>query len=150
MTLKELNAELREWTAVRYAAVPLHALPKNIYKENTANGLATTIKAFCEMKGIMCQRTGNEGRYRPGQSVVDVIGRTRLMKGTWLPGQNNGQGDLHITLKGMSHWIEIKIGRDTQSDKQKEFEAMVRRSGATYDIVKTWEDFFKVFSKWKK
>jgi hypothetical protein len=150
VTLKELNIALREWTATQYPAVPLHALPKPTHSDKTANDLAKAIKAYCDMMGVMCQRTGNEGRYRPGETVVDVVGRTRMMKGTWLPGQNNGQGDLHIVLKGMSHWLEIKIGKDRQSDKQKDFEAMVKRSGGTYDIVKSWDDFFKTYTKWKK
>lgn len=150
MTIKELNIALREWTATQYPAVPLHALPKSTHSDKTANDLAKAIKAFCEMQGVMCQRTGNEGRYRPGAVVVDVIGRGRQMKGTWLPGLNNGQGDLHIVLKGMSHWLEIKIGKDRQSDKQKDFEAMVKRSGGTYDIVKSWDEFYNTYKKWKK
>jgi hypothetical protein len=81
---------------------------------------------------------------------VDVIGRTRIMKGTWLPGHNSGQGDLMLTIKGRVYWVEIKIGRDTQSEVQKDFENQVKRSGGVYVIVKTWEDFYKYFILWQK
>lgn len=150
MSIKELSEYIHKEKIKEYSNIPKYAVPRTLYKDTTANGLAKCIKDFCEVNGIMCQRSSNEGRYRPGAVVVDVIGRGRQMKGTWLPGLNNGQGDLHIVLKGMSHWLEIKIGKDRQSDKQKDFEAMVKRSGGTYDIIHDWPEFYNTYSKWKK
>lgn len=150
MTLKDLSNlhfnNLRETKP----NVPLHAIPRKTFSDKTANGLQTAIKTFCDLSGVLCDRRGNEGRYRPGQTVVDVIGRTRIMKGTYLPGQNNGQGDLSITIKGRIHWVEVKIGKDTQSDAQKTFESKVKKAGATYNIVKDWNDFYKLYTSWQK
>lgn len=150
MTLKDLQTEYYKNFTASHPTIPLHAIPSKVFRDNSANELTKTIKAFCDMRGIMCQRTGNEGRYRPGKQVVDVIGRTRLMKGTYLPGQNNGQGDLCLTIKGKVHWVEVKIGRDKQSDVQKDFEAQVKRAGGVYVVVKDWAGFYNEFKKWVK
>src|SRR5687767_1499719 len=148
MTLRELTEFKLKTDRENNPNVPVYAVPRTLFSDKKANDLAKAIKAFCEIKGIMCQRTGNEGRFRPGKNYVDVIGRTRIMKGTWLPGQNNGQGDLMLTIKGRVYWVEIKIGRDTQSEAQKDFENQVKRSGGVYVIVKTWEDFYNNVKKW--
>lgn len=150
MTLKDLSNLHFEYQREKNPNVPLYAVPRKTFTDKTANGLQTAIKTFCDIKGVLCDRRGNEGRYRPGQTVVDVIGRTRIMRGTWLPGQNNGQGDLSITMKGRIHWVEVKIGKDRQSDAQKTFESKVKKAGASYDIVKDWEQFYKLYSTWQK
>jgi hypothetical protein len=148
MTLKDLTELKFKQDREDRPSVPTYAVPRTVYTDKTANGLTKAIKTFCDIKGVMCQRTGSEGRYRPGKNYVDVIGRTRIMKGTYLPGQNNGQGDLCLTIKGKVHWVEVKIGRDVQSEVQKDFEAMVKRAGGVYVVVKTWEDFYSNFKKW--
>jgi hypothetical protein len=150
MTLKDLTELKFKMDVKNRPSVPLHAVPRKTFTDKTANGLATAIKAFCDLQGVMCMRSGNEGRYRPGSSVVDVIGRTRVMKGTWLPGQNNGLADITIILKGMTHYVEIKIGKDRQSDVQKTFESMAKKAGASYDIAKSWNDFYKLYRSWAK
>lgn len=148
MTLKDLQAEYKIHFREKHPSVPDHAIPHRVFEDRTANGLQNAIKTFCEIRGILCERRGNEGRFRQGQTVVDVIGRTRVMKGTWLPGQNNGQSDLELTIKGIRHCVEVKIGRDVQSDAQKDFEAKVKRAGGVYVIVKCWGDFYNEFKKW--
>lgn len=150
MTIKDFKRQRMEHLAATHPNVPTHALPGKDYSDKTANGLQTLIKDFCEVQGVRCTRQGNEGRYRPGQSVTDVIGRTRIMKGTWLPGQNNGRADIEILIKGRVHYVEVKIGDDKQSDAQKTFQAEVERAGASYDIVKSWDDFYKLYIKWVK
>lgn len=147
MTLRDLSKLHFQHLREKHPTTPIHALPRKTFTDKTANGLQTAIKTFCDIQGLLCERRGNEGRYRPGRQVIDVIGRTRVMKGTWLPGQNNGQGDLSVTVKGRIHWIEVKIGKDRQSDAQKDFENKVKRAGATYNIVKSWEDWYKVYLK---
>lgn len=149
MTLKELSALKLSSDRKRYPSVPTHGVAIKLYSDKTANGLATAIKDFCELVGVMCTRTGSEGRFRPGKTLVDVVGRTRLMKGTWLPGQNVGQGDLQVVMRGRIYSIEIKIGRDKQSEVQKEFQGRLEKAGGIYVIVGSWEEFYKHYSKWK-
>jgi hypothetical protein len=148
MTIKDFKKQRMDHLKETHPNIPDHALPSKNYSDKTANGLTTLIKDFCDVNGVMCVRSGNEGRYRPGKNVVDVIGRTRVGKGTWLPGQNNGMADLQITIKGRIHYVEVKVGKDRQSDVQKDFEDKAKRAGASYDIVKEWSDFYKLYAKW--
>ena len=63
---------------------------------------------------------------------------------TWLPAAGMvGSGDIYAMYKGRTIWIEIKYGRDTQSEKQKKFEKQVTEQGATYLIVKRFEDLLE-------
>jgi hypothetical protein len=150
MTLKDLTEARFQYDLAKHPNVPEHGRYRKVYSDKTANGLTLAILDFCTIQGIMCQRTGSEGRFRNGATVVDVIGRTRQMKGMWLPGHNVGQGDLQIVLKGRIYSIEVKIGRDTQSEVQKEFQSRLERAGGIYVIVKSWEDFYYRFKSWKK
>lgn len=145
MTLKDLTQAKVKHDKKDHPNVPDYAIPKKTFTDKTAGGLQIAIKAFCDLYGIFCQRTGSEGRYRPGETVVDVIGRTRQMKGTWLPGNNQGQGDMMIVYKGVYISVEVKIGKDRQSDVQKKFENDLNRSGGNYIIVRSWEDFYTKF-----
>lgn len=149
MTLKDLTELRFKADRKKYPSVPVHAQTRIKYSDKTANGLAKCIDAFCALHDIMCMRTGNEGRYRAGETGVDVIGRTRIMKGTWIPGQNNGMADMTLVIKGKIYSVEIKIGKDRQSDVQKDFEARITKSGGVYVIVRSWEDFYNQYRTWK-
>jgi len=150
MTLKDLAEQKHAEDREKYPSVPPHGFGKQSYSDTTANGLTKAIKAFCDLQGVMCSRTGSEGRYRAGQQVVDVVGRTRIMKGTWLPGLNVGQGDLQIVLKGKVYSVEVKIGKDRQSEVQKEFQEKLERAGGVYVVVKSWREFYEYFKQWTK
>jgi len=146
MTLKELaNLKYQRDTATN-PNVPPYAIPRATFNDRTAGGLTKAILTYCHLHGIFCQRTGNEGRFREGETVVDVIGRTRIMKGTWIPGNNNGVADLTAVINGKYVGIEIKIGRDRQSDAQKKFEQQLVGSGGIYMIVHTWPDFIQAMA----
>lgn len=134
----------------RFPSVPDHARPHKTYSDKTANALQTAIVDFCNFSGHLALRTGNEGRFRPGEIVTDVIGRQRQMKGTWLPGQNNGIADISLTMRGRIYYIEVKIGKDRQREAQIEFMNKVRNAGGVYEIVKSWSDFYSFYSIWIK
>jgi len=133
---------------VKHPSVPDYARTRKKYSDKTANGLTTAIVDFCNLSGHFAQRTGNEGRYRPGQVVTDVIGRQRQMKGTWLPGHNNGAADVSLTMAGRIYFIEVKIGKDRQREDQVTFMNKVRNAGGVYEIVKTWEEFYRWYLHW--
>lgn len=145
MTLKDLSEAKAKFDKKSYPSVPDYAVPRTKFSDKTAGGLTTAIKTFCEIYGIFCQRTGSEGRYRPGKQVTDVLGRVKQMKGTWLPGTSVGQGDLTVVFKGVYIAVEVKIGKDRQSEVQKKFEDTLTRSGGNYIIVKSWDDFYMKF-----
>lgn len=63
----------------------------------------------------------------------------------------SGTGDIDCKLIHSKHpfgvpWeIEIKFGRDTQSDKQERREAKLKAHGLWYDVIKTLDDFFEKY-----
>ena len=137
--LKQLKlAELRE----KHPNVPEHALAVPAYSDRTANGLTKCIKDWIMLHGGQAERINTTGIYRPGETVIDVIGRAREMKGKWTKGgATSGSADISATVRGRAWKIEVKIGRDTQSDEQKEYQADVERAGGIYSIVGSFEEF---------
>lgn len=150
MTLKDLSNAKWERDSNDRPNVPAHAIPRTVFSDRTANELTKAILAFCKLLDIMASRTGSEGKYREGSNVVDVVGRTRVLKGMWLPGDNKGQGDVQIILKGRVYSVEVKIGKDKQSEVQKEFQAKMEKAGGVYVVVKTWEEFYNNYKIWTK
>ena len=69
------------------------------------------------------------------------------MKGMYLPGQNNGAADVHSIINGIFTAWEVKIGRDKQSPKQKQFQEEVERSGGKYFIVRSFDEFMNQYKQ---
>jgi hypothetical protein len=76
-----------------------------------------------------------------------VVGIRRTVGSlTWIPGTGTkGSADISATIQGRSVKIEIKIGRDRQSQAQLDYQADIERAGGIYVIIKTLEDFFQWF-----
>jgi hypothetical protein len=122
--------------------MPEYARPKpKKYNTATANGLTMAILTWCKLNNIYATRLSSEGRYRPGKVVTDVLGRQRQMKGRWLPGLNTGLPDIIIILKGRFIGVEVKTGKDRQSDIQKATQEKIEKAGGVYLIVKDYEQF---------
>lgn len=138
MSLKEdYGKDLRK----RYPNVPEHALPVKKFVDKTANGLTTMILERCRLSNVFARRISSEGRYRPGDEVVDTLGRRRVMKGVWLPGLNTGLPDIFLIIRGKFIGVEVKVGKDRQSDVQKDVQQQIESAGGTYLIIKTFEQF---------
>jgi hypothetical protein len=68
--------------------------------------------------------------------------------------QMKGIADIDSTINvkiigipvGLSVKWEVKIGKDTQSEAQKEYERKITASGGHYYIVKTFEDFLQKYT----
>jgi hypothetical protein len=109
----------------------------------TSNGLTTLITNYLEWAGHFANRTGNEGR------VIIVEGEAKRIKSS----SKKGMQDIDTNIRHPQHpfgipWkIEIKIGRDTHKEKQKEYGAKVSKTGGVYSVVKTAEDFFEQLDK---
>jgi len=75
--------------------------------------------------------------------VTDVLGR----KGTigsmsYIPTTGTkGSADISATVHGRSLKLEIKIGKDRQSDAQKAYEQSITSAGGVYLIVRTMDQF---------
>src|SRR6267154_3668958 len=143
MTLREFS-EL--YNNTKYGHVPAHCRANHQFKENSANELTKSVLAWLEFKGIHAFRQSSEGRYLAPKTVKNVIGRTvTLGQGKYIPRSKGAKGSADITATlpplGRRCEIEIKYGKDRQSDVQKEFQKEVESMGGIYIIVRTWDGF---------
>lgn len=118
------------------------AAPK--YNDTTANGLERCITDFLNLSGHQAERIKNMGRMLDNTKVVkDVMGITRTVgskqyiKGTG----TNGTADISATILGRSVKIEVKIGKDRQSEAQKDYQESITKAGGQYWIANDFDGF---------
>ncbi|MDR3226151.1 MAG: hypothetical protein LBT56_00570 [Prevotellaceae bacterium] len=97
-----------------------------------------------QLSGWQAERIGNTGRIiDQRETVTDVIGRTRKIGSfKWVKGSGtNGTADISATIYGKSVKIEVKIGRDYQSEAQKQYQRSIEAAGGVYIIARTLDGF---------
>lgn len=104
---------------------------KKKYKDTGTNDLTKAIIDFIDLSGGWATRISTEGRY-----IKSIDARIPSSVKT-------GTADIHACWKGMHLSIEVKVGKDTQSEVQKEVEAAIRRAGGQYFIAKTFDSFYQ-------
>ena len=130
--------------------VPLYALESALpkYTDKTANGLTRCILDFLELCDYQVERINTMGRPIDNRKqVTDVIGRTKTI-GTMTWGKSTatkGSSDISATIEGLSVKIEVKIGRDRQSEYQKIYQANIEKAKGKYWIVKNFADFYEKY-----
>jgi hypothetical protein len=109
------------------------ALSPRKYRDETANGLTSCIVKYITLNGGFASRITNIGVYdrRTG----------KYRKST----SRKGLADVMSTFRGLSLHIEVKVGKDRQSDAQKEIEKEVNHSGGYYYIAKDFTRFKEWF-----
>ena len=133
-----------------YPNMPEHTLPTPKYSDKTANGLTKCVIDFITLSGGMAERISNTGRYVDGRvKYTDVLGHTREFgSGKWIKGSGTlGTADISAVVKGKTIKIEIKIGKDRQSEHQKKYQEMIERAGGEYWIVCNFEEFYNRFNQ---
>ncbi len=115
---------------IKFPSVPEYALVKDKFSKDT-NGLTKCIMSFLQLKGHYAVRVNTQGQYHP-----------HLKK--WIHGSTRrGTADIHATIKGRHVSIEIKVGRDKQSDAQRITQQDVEAEGGLYFIAHTFEEFIE-------
>lgn len=124
----------------RYPAVPVGYLPDTNYSDKTANGLTRCVIDWCRLTGHMAERVNSMGR------KINHNGREK-----WIPGAGTrGTADIHATKMifvegrgavGLTVMVEVKIGRDRQSDHQRQYQQRIEGAGGRYLIVHSLDDF---------
>lgn len=97
------------------------------------NAITKYIINFLSFKGHFATRIQSQGQYIE-------------KRGVWAKSKvRRGIGDIIALIDGKFVMIEIKFGKDKQSEYQKQVEKDVIRSGGYYVIIKTIEEFNKYY-----
>lgn len=110
----------------------------------TSNGLTTFIINHMLWTGHFANRINVQGRMI-GKIVTTQSGARfddrRMIKSA----TKKGTADIDCIFHKRPVKIEVKIGRDTMSDKQIEYQGKVQSAGGVYIVVKTVEDYLKFY-----
>lgn len=136
--LKQLSRLYDEKRRLRRPRIPEYAMErKPVFREGTANDLTKTIISFMEIIGGQAERINSMGRQI-----------TRNRRTTWVYGTGtNGTADISATYYGVSIKIEVKIGKDRQSEVQKQYQSQIEQAGGIYVLAKTFDGFLYGFFK---
>lgn len=124
-------------------------LGKKKKKQSPTNALTDAIVKYIRLNGGMAARINTQGQYREGKVVDSGLGFEVREKGKWTTsGSTKGMPDVTACVLGRFLGIEVKYGRDTQSDGQFLIQQAVEASGGTYYIAKDFDSFRKWFDNW--
>ena len=144
---KEYKLLMHELKLQRYAIThpnyPQDYIPKTMYKDSTANGLTKAICDYINYHGYQAERINTMGTAREKKTTAGKVIGVTWTKGT----STAGSADISATIKGRSVKIEVKIGKDRQSDAQKRYQENIERAGGTYIIAKDFDSFVEWYNK---
>ena len=148
-SIKVLQDLIWQLECIKYPRMPKEYIPKRKYTDANANGLTKCIIHFVKANGYQAERISNTGRYIDNSKVVtDSMGfQKRIGSGKYIKGTGtNGTADISAiikTIKGtVIPWkIEVKIGKDRQSEAQKKYQKDIENVGGIYTIVKDFDEF---------
>lgn len=129
---------------------PPKYLAKSKYRDDTANGLTRCIVDYIRLQGGQAERINTTGIPKDTrQQVTDILGRTRTIGSvTWRTGGGTpGSADISATIRGRSVKIETKIGKDRQSEAQRQYQDAIEAAGGLYYIAKTFTEFVNWYTQ---
>lgn len=141
-SVKELERLANEKEFARYPNFPYPV--KACYRDDTANGLTKCVIVWLKLHGCQAERINTTGRMIDERyNVEDVTGKTRQIGSVrWVYSTTtNGSADISATINGRSVKIEIKVGRDVQSDAQRRYQSEVERAGGVYLLIHNFTEF---------
>ena len=129
---------------------PDYLMPSFKYDECTANGLTSCIIDFLNVTdGCHAERISNEGRtIDTRKTVTNVVGQVRQIGSIKRikSSMQLGTADISATILGRSVKIEVKIGKDRQSDDQKKYQKQIENARGYYVIARDFQSFFDWFN----
>jgi hypothetical protein len=99
------------------------------YQTKTVYGLLECIKNYIDLKGGYASRINSGGVYDQKLETYR-LGTTK-----------RGFSDVQGVYNGLALYVEVKIGKDRQSEHQKDFQKSVTDAGGLYFIAKDFESF---------
>lgn len=142
--LSEMDKLTREHKS---PSIPTKYVIGTKHTDRTANGLTKAIIQFINLSGGAAERINNLGRMVDRTKVVtNSIGQhMRIGSVEWQKGTGTkGTADISATVASLSVKIEVKIGRDKQSNDQKKYEEHITEAGGVYIIATE----FAAFVRW--
>lgn len=133
---------------IKYPSFPEHAIPQPKYTDTTANGLTKCVIDFLNLSGHQAERISSMGRMiDKRKKSTDILGRERTIGSlTYIKGTStNGTADISSIINGKSVKIEIKIGKDRQSEAQKKYQQATEKAGGIYLITKSFDEFMEQY-----
>lgn len=141
----KLKALELEDLRLRYPSIDERYIPYTDWKDNSANSLTKCVIAYVQYMGGQAERISSQGQYREGAKIqigTGELAHTKQLPGKWTPGQSTkGTADISATIRGRSVKLEIKYGKDVQSQVQKDYQAAIEKAGGVYIIVRTFDEF---------
>lgn len=142
--VKDLEALAWEVKRQRFPDVPDYILVSEKYRDDSANGLTRCVIAYIQLLGGQAERINTMGRpIDQRKTFTDVLGHTRQVGSVkWIPGTSTrGSADISATIQGRSVKIEIKFGKDRQSEAQRKYAREVEAAGGIYYVCKDFTSF---------
>ena len=143
--LTELDWQIR----CKESRMPPEYIVRTKFTDNTANSLTKSIIRFIQLNGYQAERISTSGRWVDNSKVVtDVLGnQKKIGSGKYIKGSGTkGSADISATIKGKSIKIEVKIGKDRQSESQIEYQKAIERAGGIYFIAKDFTSFYEFYT----
>lgn len=144
---KQYKDLLHELKVKRYAEThpnyPPNYIPKTMYKDSTANGLTKAICDYINLHGYQAERINTMGVAREKKTTAGKVIGVTWTKGT----TTAGSADISATIRGRSVKIEVKIGKDRQSEAQKRYQENIERAGGIYIIAKDFDSFVEWYNQ---
>jgi hypothetical protein len=130
----------------RHPSFPEDYFVKKKWDDKTANGLTKAITLFIQFNGYQAERINTMGVARENKRTDG-----KLIGVTWTKGTTTaGSADISATIRGRSVKIEVKVGKDRQSDAQKRYQESIERAGGVYMISRDFDTFVEWFDEFVK
>lgn len=129
--IRELEALAMDEARQKHPGMPF--LAPRTYRDDSANELTKAITKYIDLKGGWATRVNNQGTF------------SRKL-GRYIPSTSKrGLADIMATYKGRSLHIEIKAGRDSQSEYQRKVQSEVNQAGGLYFLAHNFTEFKQWF-----
>ena len=141
--IKKLKSLELTWIKLHHPDLPFpDSFCRDKYEDKTANGLTKLILKWCLLHGHQAERISVTGRpINNTRIVTDILGHQRQIGSVqWIPpSMTKGTADISAIINGKAVKIEVKIGRDRQSQVQKQYQQTVEHAGGIYLIAKSFD-----------
>jgi hypothetical protein len=133
-SLKELETLFNESKRKEHPNLPDHARVWTKFTDDNSNALTTSIMAYLKVKNAFGARINVQGQWN------------EKLKRYTKSGSTTGMPDVSAIVKGRFIGIEVKYGKDVQSDRQRVVQKQIEEAGGLYFIARDFESFYTWFN----